>query len=432
MKMDCQKIEKSGFVRCISRWVEAGPWSLLIGLFVLNAASFSVFATEQATGKSQTGRSALVDIQVVTGAGEPKIRLFTSDPVDLTGLLVDAPDRFIISLPPVRDRLPERKKTFEFGPVASYEFIEQANGQSKIEFNLREMLAPVQIAVEPLANGAAYSATVNLRHVDRREFSRLVKLGKQEKPVISKPSRPVLAERSERKPVIVIDPGHGGADTGAEGIGGVLEKDIVFAFSKALTKALQSTGAVQVRLTRDADVFVGLDRRVEIARSFGADYFISIHADTIASTTDVRGMTVYLGSDRASDAEAARLAESENKSDLIGGLVETRKEEAIAGILGDLMMRETRMRSAELARVIIERMTAASALNKNPIRSAAFRVLRAPDFPSVLIELGYMSSPYDIDLLTSEVWMGKAAESLSTAILEFLSSKKPMPAVKSQ
>ncbi len=430
--MVCQKTEKSGFVRWIACRPDAGLRSLLIGLVLFNASVFAAFADDNATVGGQAGRSALVDIQVVTGAGEPKIRLFTSDPVDLTGLLVDSPDRLIISLPPVRDRLPERKKTFEFGPVASYEFIEQANGHSKIEFNLREMLAPVQIAVEPLANGAAYSATVNLRHVDRREFSRLVKLSKQEKPVISKPSRPILTQKSERKPVIVIDPGHGGLDTGAEGIGGVLEKDIVFAFSKALLKALQSTGAVQAKLTRDTDIFVGLDRRVEIARSFGADYFISIHADTIASTTDVRGMTVYLGSDRASDAEAARLAESENKSDLIGGLVETRKEEAIAGILGDLMMRETRMRSAELARVIIERMTAASTLNKNPIRSAAFRVLRAPDFPSVLIELGYMSSPYDIHLLTSEVWMAKAAESLSAAILEFLSSKKPMPALKSE
>lgn len=374
-------------------------------------------------------KPVLADIQVVAGPGEPKIRLFASDPVDLTGALTDGPDRLVLTLQPVKDRLKRTSQTFETGPISRYDVLETPNGLKKIEFYFRDLLAPVQVTREPVADGAAYAMTLNLRHVDRREFVRLVRLGKSEKPVFSTFSVQAAKPDLHPHPLIVIDPGHGGQDTGAEGIGGVLEKDIVFAFSKALRRSLEETGVVRAKLTRDADMFIGLDKRVDIARNLGADYFISIHADTIASTTEVRGMTVYLGSERASDAEAARLADAENRADLAGGIVATKTEEAIAGILGDLMLRETRTRSSALAQAVIDRMSQASALNKNPIRSAAFRVLRAPDFPSILIELGYISSPSDIAYLTSEVWMKKAADSLAGAILEFLSAKRPMPAI---
>ena len=377
----------------------------------------------------QPNNPVLVEIQVVTNAGEPKIRLFTSDPIELSGSLAEDPARLIVTIPPVRNRLADLKKSFEAGPIASYEFVQSPSGGAKIEFTINELVAPIQVTREPLANGAAYSSTLLLKHVDKREFSRLVKLSRDERPVFATSPKSETSPISDHRPLIVIDPGHGGPDTGAAGIGGVLEKDIVFNFSKAFVKALDATGAVRARLTREADQFIGLDKRVEIARAMGADYFISIHADTIAATTDIRGMTVYVGSDRPSDAEAARLAEKENKADLAGGLVATKTDDAVAGILGDLMMRETRAHSAGLAHSVIERMTESSALNKNPIRSAAFRVLRAPDFPSILIELGYMSSPTDIGLLTSESWTGKAAETLVSAILGFMSSQKPLPAL---
>lgn len=421
---------KSGFLQHFVRFWR--KWSRFSAFSVMAVCSVGLVSPSALADENGATRPVLAEIQVVTGQGEPKIRLFTSDPIDLSGALAEGPDRLVVTIPPVRDRMAERKKIFETGPIKSYELLGSDTEPTKIEFVLRDFLAPVQVTREPLANGAAYSVTLNLRHVDKREFIRLVKLGKEEKPVFSTPSQVPPKAKSDHKPLIVIDPGHGGIDTGAEGLGGVLEKDIVFAFSKAFAKALESTGAVRAKLTRDSDIFIGLDKRVEIARSMGADYFISIHADTIAATTDVRGMTVYVGSDRASDAEAARLAESENKADLAGGLVATKTEEAIAGILGDLMLRETKTRSAALAHSIIERMTEASALNKNPIRSAAFRVLRAPDFPSVLVELGYMSSPTDIGLLTSEAWMAKAADSLSGAVLEFLSAQKPMPVVATE
>lgn len=372
---------------------------------------------------------SLAEIQVVTGLGEPKIRLFASDPIEISGTLVDGPNRLVVTLPPVRDRLVERKKSFETGPIVSYELIKSSSGSSKIEFVLKDLLAPVHISREPLANGAAYASTVVLRHIDRQEFTRLVKLSKLDQPLITDQAKSEPIRVIDHRPLIVIDPGHGGADTGAAGLGGVLEKDIVFAFSKALAKALDATGVAKARLTRETDQFIGLDKRVDIARAMGADYLISIHADTIAATTDVRGMTVYFGSDRPSDAEAARLAEKENKSDLMGGLVATKTDDAVANILGDLMMRDTRARSVGLAHSIIEKMTEASAINKNPVRSAAFRVLRAPDFPSILIELGYISSPSDISLLTSESWTAKAAERVASGLLDYLASQ-PLPTVK--
>lgn len=418
-----QKIDFSGLFPRLSR-MTLFVFSVLAG--VLGAAGladgWSAFADDVAQS-----RPVLADVQIVTGMGEPKIRLYTTEPIEISGTLIDGPERLVVNLPPIRSRLVQKQASFADGPIAAYEVFAPESGTAKIEFILRDLLAPIQVTREPVANGAAYTSTLNLRHVEKREFARLVKLGKEEKPVFSTPSKQIITPDPNPRPLIVIDPGHGGADTGAAGLGGVLEKDIVFAFSKALAKALNESGAVRAKLTRDTDIFIGLDKRVEIARSMGANYFISIHADTISGTTDVRGMTVYVGSDRASDAEAARLAEAENKADLAGGLVATKSEEAVAGILGDLMMRETRTRSAMLARSVIDRMTEASALNKNPIRSAAFRVLRAPDFPSILIELGYISSPTDIHLLTSDVWMGKAAESLAGAILDYLSNQKSMP-----
>jgi N-acetylmuramoyl-L-alanine amidase len=139
----------------------------------------------------------------------------------------------------------------------------------------------------------------------------------------------------------------------------------------------------------------------------------------------VRGLTIYTNSERASDAEAARLAESENRSDQVAGLDASDDGEEVNGILGDLMRRETRTYSHLFARTLVGQITAASKLNKNPQRSARFMVLRAPDVPSVLVELGYLSSKSDVELLNAQAWREKAADSVAAAVADFIA---PRPA----
>ena len=180
---------------------------------------------------------------------------------------------------------------------------------------------------------------------------------------------------------IVLDPGHGGIDSGAIGPGGAVEKTIVFEFTRELAKKLEATGRYHVLLTRDGDEFVSLADRVKIARDANAALLISIHADTLQAAADVSGATVYTVADRASDAEAARIAERENAADKAAGVEQKQEAEGVADILFDLKRRETRAYAHIFSRGVVEEWRGAARLNRNPERSAGFMVLKAPDFP---------------------------------------------------
>jgi N-acetylmuramoyl-L-alanine amidase len=288
-----------------------------------------------------------------------------------------------------------------------------------------EPSVPVRIRTELAYSGAAREVIVELRPVSRATFvkqanERRAHLAFSDTPTTT--TAPVASP--DQRPLIVIDPGHGGPDLGATGISGIFEKDIVLSFAKELARKLKTIGEFRVVMTRDRDVFIPLDERVKIARAQRADLFLSIHADTLSDNSEVRGLTVYTGSDRASDPESARLAEAENRSDIAAGLDSGQAVEAVTDILGDLMMRETRAHSNLFARTIVGQMTNAAKLNKNTIRSAGFRVLRAPDIPSVLLELGYMSSPSDIELLTSVGWTDRATDRLVGAMMNFFEARR--------
>jgi N-acetylmuramoyl-L-alanine amidase len=159
---------------------------------------------------------------------------------------------------------------------------------------------------------------------------------------------------------------------------------------------------------------------VRIARAAKAGLFISIHADALARRdAETRGATVYTLSDRATDDEAARLADSENKADAIAGVDLSAEPDEIADILIDLAQRETRGFSAQFARALVAELKTAARLHKHPLRSAGFKVLKAPDVPSVLLELGYVSSPHDLKLMTSEAWRTRVADSIAQAVVSF-------------
>lgn len=230
------------------------------------------------------------------------------------------------------------------------------------------------------------------------------------------------AARPDRPFTVVIDAGHGGIDGGAEGKNGTVEKTITLTFAKELRDLLRATGQYEVYMTRETDEFLRLDDRVRIARQHGASLFISIHADTI-NQKGIRGATVYTVSDKASDAEAQALADRENLSDQLAGVSIEEDDHQVADILIDLIRRETHTFSIRFARSLVGELASTVGLINNPHRSAGFIVLKAPDVPSVLVELGYLSNVKDEEQLQSAEWRAKAAKSIANAIELFAAGR---------
>jgi N-acetylmuramoyl-L-alanine amidase len=230
------------------------------------------------------------------------------------------------------------------------------------------------------------------------------------------PSSQVYASRSALKKVIVIDPGHGGIDGGTGGINGMMEKDLVFDESARLARALVQHGGYTVHLTRDSDVYVPLRERRDIARSWHADLFISLHADSNPDRS-VSGLSVYTLSESGSDREAAALAKKENQSDVIAGVDLGGENSAVAPILLDLEQRDTMNRSSRFALDALSQLKGpTNLLPREPHRSAAFAVLKAPDVPAVLIELGYLSNANDAAQMNSSRWRDSVAEAIARAV----------------
>jgi N-acetylmuramoyl-L-alanine amidase len=273
--------------------------------------------------------------------------------------------------------------------------------------------------VLPAADGQPARLVLDLSATDRQAFLRAAALETHTARAI--PPKPVPAQKAgDTRPVIVIDAGHGGIDTGTKATSGEQEKAIVLDFALALRDRLEKSGKYQVALTRSDDTFVPLTERVRFARALKASLFISVHADYLPRNEgEAQGATIYTLSDNASDSEAARLAESENKADVIAGVDLTSESNDVADILIDLAQRETKTFSAQFARLLVTELKTATRMHKHPTKSAGFIVLRAPDVPSVLIELGYVSTKEDLAHLLSPQWRERAAEAASRAIDTF-------------
>jgi N-acetylmuramoyl-L-alanine amidase len=224
--------------------------------------------------------------------------------------------------------------------------------------------------------------------------------------------------------VIVIDAGHGGVDNGTVAESGENEKDLVLDFAKALRERIEKKGKFRVVMTRDDDTFVALGDRVKIARAQGAALFVSIHADALPKAEgDAQGATIYTLADRGSDTEAEKLAESENKADAIAGINLTEEPPDVADILIDLTQRETKTFSNRFARTLADQMKSVARMHKHPLKSAGFKVLKAHDVPSVLVELGYVSNKDDLQHLVSESWRSKTVGSVAQAVDMFLGKR---------
>nr|WP_248310198.1 N-acetylmuramoyl-L-alanine amidase [Devosia sp. MC521] len=224
------------------------------------------------------------------------------------------------------------------------------------------------------------------------------------------------------RPLVVIDPGHGGIDSGAEAPGGFREKDIVLAFSLKLQELLVQSGRFDVALTRQDDSYLRLEERVALARANKADLFVSIHADSFQQP-EIRGASIYTRDERATDILDKVLADNENTSDVIAGFVMPQvMAPEVVDILVDLMRREMRAQSFAAAQAIVHSLEPSVQLRRFPVRQADFFVLQAPDVPSVLVELGYMSNPADVTNLTQSSWRDRTAEAIARGISTYFDS----------
>ncbi len=236
--------------------------------------------------------------------------------------------------------------------------------------------------------------------------------------------RPTPTSSSRQKPLIVIDPGHGGKDPGAIGPTGLREKDIVLTAARELRQALLATGEFRVYLTRDNDVFLRLNDRVRLASQAGGDLFISLHADAHTNRNAI-GASVYTLSQQASDRDAAALAARENRADVFDGAIDGESDE-VSRILIDLVKRETMNFSAQYATYLVNNLKDKITLKQDTHRFAGFAVLRSPDIPSVLIEMGYLSNPREEWLLKQASHRKKIVDGIVRGTQQYFVWKKSL------
>ncbi len=356
--------------------------------------------------------------------------------VDVDIYPMQSPDRLIIDLPAVNFQIPPAFKSARTPLVKMVRYGLLGADKARIIIDLAAPALAGKITTQMVASGFARELSIEIKAVEpslfaikaqEAEFAKRSQMLTSEKPAIAAgtvaPQSNGKGKAGDRRPLIMLDPGHGGPDTGAVGLNNISEKDVVMAFARDLKALLESRGHYRVMMTRETDVFVPLDERVRISRHNNASLFVSIHADRLATATEVHGFTVYTGSEKATDAESAILAESENRADAMAGADSVAAREDISDILDDLVRRETRSHSALFARTLLGRMEASGqVMNKNPHRSAGFRVLRAPDVPSVLLELGYLSSKTDISKLSDSVFREKMTGDIADAIQRFFAT----------
>ena len=387
--------------------------AIRLAIAALMFVCLAICSAPVALASQETGVAAVL---LALDTNGETISLKFDQPVIMKIGHLDSPARIIIDLPETNFtslsqgvRLPEVISAIRFGLMSP--------GQSRIVLTLAmPTIANLEKTGSISATHSITFTTVELSAFQKQADSDAAALN----PVISSKSDRLGDATSADGPfTVVIDPGHGGIDGGAEGKLGTREKDITLAFGLAIRDALKDAADVRVVMTRESDLFVGLHQRVKIARQNSAELFLSIHGDSI-KLPDVRGATLYTLSDSASDAISNALANQENLSDSIAGLPPMQSDPDMNSILADLLKQETATFSRELAAQIIVHLEENNVeLINNPIRAAGFSVLTAPDVPSLLLEMGYLSNHKDELLMRDPEWRVRTANVIAKAIEKY-------------
>ncbi len=371
-------------------------------------------------GQAPAGRTAPVVMSARIGEHTDRTRLVLelSDPVNLRAFSLSSPNRVVLDMPEVSWRLGNPPVPSGSGLIKAYRYGVFRTGSSRMVIDLNRPSRLAETLVIPPTAGFGYRVVIDLYPTSQSAFEGdagwPADLKKREADA-ERRATVATGPRTTGRKVIVIDPGHGGIDSGASGVNGLLEKDLVLAEGLLLAKELRGRG-FNVFMTREKDGYVPLRDRVAFARAHKADIFISLHADS-HSDASVSGLSIYTISDGRSDREAAALAKRENQSDVIAG-VDLPADNAVAPILIDLAQRDTINKSSRFAKGALAQLAGAtSILPRSPHRSASLAVLTAPDVPAVLIELGYLSNHDDAAQMKGDSWRAGVAGAIATAVV---------------
>jgi N-acetylmuramoyl-L-alanine amidase len=363
------------------------------------------------------------DVRLGGDEAQTRFVMDLSRKVELHVFTLADPYRVVVDIPQLTFRLPAKAGESGRGLIKAFRFGLVMPGGSRIVIDLAKPARVEKSFVVDSAEGAPARLVLELAATDRENFLRKVALEQRFTRNEMPSPRDQQTSPGDNRPVIVLDPGHGGIDTGTKGPHGQMEKEIVLDFAKRLRGKIDSAGKYRVLLTRSDDTFVPLAERVRFAREAGAALLLSIHADSLPRREgDAQGATVYTLSETATDPAAARLAEQENRADVIAGVDLKEQPEDVAGILIDLAQRETKTFSVQFAQKLVSTIKRTTRMHKEPFKSAGFRVLRAPDVPSVLVELGYVSNKEDLQSLSSDTWRDRTADSMAAAVDGYFSA----------
>ena len=414
----------------------------------LLAAFFMAFAVSEA-GAASTVR----DITLLPHENGVRIVIDLGNKVPFQHRSYDHPPRLIIELPDVSWQIPERRAGRGYRMIKGFQFGRLRNDISSLIIDVDRPFEIKTVFELPPSDSSGYRIVTDLLPLPANVAMRRQRVQSktyateqaaaphrpQRRPVLAAPRQPPRAGKDRlaqaspglarprpapapRQPIlpskrmIVIDPGHGGIDPGASGQEGTFEKNVVLNMALELRRQLVNSGRYDVILTRDDDTFVRLRDRLQIARASGGHLFLSLHADSLSTNKDVRGAAVYTLSNKASNEEAERLAATENRADILGGIDLSHHEPLVTEILIDLAQRDANNKSLKIADILVSELGDVTKLLRRSRQQAGFVVLKSPDMPSALIELGYLSNVEDERRLSDQDHLGDLSKAIVKAI----------------
>lgn len=335
------------------------------------------------------------------------------------------PSQLAIVLDGVQWHAPPGAESSRRGLVRGHSVESVAPGRAQLTV---DMARPVRIVgailLPPSQDSASYRLVVDVVADPNAKTAPAVS---QVGPAVVPATLPLPTDKPQLNlravPVVVLDPGHGGVDPGATAINGDYEKDLVLEMAKELRTLIERSGKYRVVLTRDSDKFIRLRDRIAVARELGGNIFISLHADSLRYA-DQRGASIYTLSEKASDAEAARFAAQENKADILTGTDLSQHDAVVATILIDLAQRDTNNKSIVFADIMSEELAAVTSMLRRHRRFAGFAVLKSPDIPSVLLELGYLSNPDDARNLAQPNYRAKLGQAIVRSLDRYFAAPR--------
>jgi len=390
---------------------------------------------------------AVRDIRIAAHGDATRVVIDLNRRVSFRHLTLDQPPRLAIDLPEVAWHVPRINGARVTGLVTGLRFGRFRAGVSRIVLDLAqpfrirdvfelppgsghghrivtelvEATAPAQTAGQAVAAVAAEQQQAALAVIPPRDG---VAVEPPANGMVVLPPPRKQPPAALRKRVLVIDPGHGGVDPGAVGPGGTYEKDVVLAMGLELRRQLEATGRYTVIMTREADRIVRLRDRLQVARESDGELFLSLHADSLVRAPDVRGASVYTLSEQASNQEAARLASKENRADILAGIDLSDQEDIVTEILIDLAQRDANNKSVQVAEHFVSQLRSVTKMARQRRSQAGFVVLKSPDMPSLLIELGYLSNAADERALRDPAHLAGLARAMVGAIDQYFAPER--------